>query len=74
MALKQRRQFRDVEYVEAVAAGVAADDRAPGGEWYVRMGSLWRSSHPVVQAHPQWFVELGAGQTTPPYWPERESS
>jgi hypothetical protein len=42
MPLKQPRKtaFVDIETVEAIAAGVAADDRAPGGEWYVRMGSV----------------------------------
>jgi hypothetical protein len=48
MALKQRRQFRDVEHVEAIAAGVAADPDAPGGEWYVRMSTVWEAGHPVV--------------------------
>ena len=74
MALKQRRSPFDCENVEAIAAGVAADERAPGGEWFVRTGSIWRSTHPVVQAHPEWFVPLGDGQTSPSYFPEREPS
>ena len=72
MALKARKHFADVENVEAIAAGVAADERAPAGEWYVRQSSIWRSTHPVVQAHPAWFVPLGDGQTSPSYFPARE--
>ena len=74
MALKQRRHFADVENVESVAAGVAADPNAPAGEWFVRLGTIWQASHPVVQAHPAWFVPLGDGQTSPCYFPEREPS
>lgn len=59
------------ENVEAIAAGVAADPKAPAGEWYVRMGTVWQASHPVVKAHPEWFVELGQAQTTPAYMPGR---
>ena len=73
MALKQRRQFPDVENVEAIAAGVAADPNAPSGEWIVRLSSIWRSTHPVVQAHPEWFVPLGDGQTSPGYFPARDA-
>jgi hypothetical protein len=72
MSRTRRQHFPDVEHVEAVAAGVAADDRAPGGEWYVRMGTVWEADHPVVQAHPAWFVEFGRGTTSAPFFPERE--
>jgi hypothetical protein len=51
--------------VESIAAGVAHDPNAPGSEWYVRMGTVWQATHPVLLAHPDWFVELGKGQTTP---------
>jgi hypothetical protein len=71
MALKQRKSPFDCENVEAIAAGVAADERAPGGEWYVRLATVWRSTHPVVLAHPEWFVPLGDGQTSAPYIPAR---
>ena len=74
MALKRRRQFPDIEHVESVAAGVAADPKAPSGEWYVRMGTVWEAGHPVVQAHPDWFVEFGKGTTSAPFFPEREPS
>lgn len=57
--------------VEAIESGVAADPKAPGGEWMVRRGSVWKSSHPVVVAHSEWFVELGEGQTAAPYFPVR---
>jgi hypothetical protein len=59
------------ENVEAIAAGCAHDPKAPGGEWYVRMGTIWQSHHPVVIAHPEWFVELGQGHSAPAYMPGR---
>jgi len=69
-----RRQPKfDGPTVEAIASGVAADAAAPGGEWYVRQGSVWRADHRVVQAHTDWFVNLGEGQTAPPYFPARTS-
>jgi hypothetical protein len=57
--------------VEAITSGVAADPKAPTGEWLVRQGTIWQSNHPVVRAHPAWFCELGQGQTTPAYMPGR---
>jgi hypothetical protein len=71
MALKQHKSPFTSETVESIAAGVAADPKAPGGEWYVRMGTIWQADHPVVKAHPAWFVELGKGQTSPAYTPSR---
>jgi hypothetical protein len=57
------------ETVESIAAGVACDPKAPGGEWYVRQGSIWQRSHPVVIAHPAWFVELGRARRRRPTCP-----
>jgi hypothetical protein len=54
MPLKQPRKtaFVDIENVEAIAAGVAADDRAPGGEWYVRMGPCGAARPPSCRLTP----------------------
>jgi hypothetical protein len=70
MARKRPSPFT-TEAVEAITSGVAADPKAPTGEWIIRESSIWQSSHPVVVAHPDWFCELGQGQTTPAYWPGR---
>ena len=51
-----------------------ADPNAPAGEWYVREGTIWRTDHPVVQKFPEWFVDLGSGQTAAPYFPPRETA
>ena len=59
------------ENVEAITAGCAHDPNAPSGEWLVRQGTIWQAKHPVVIAHPDWFCELGQGQTTPAYTPAR---
>lgn len=67
--MARRSQTFSSEAVESIAAGVAADPNAPGGEWYVRMNTVWRADHPVVLMHPAWFVELGDGQTSAPYVP-----
>ena len=74
MALKPRKAPFDCETVEAIAAGVTADPSSPSGEWVVKEGSVWQSSHPVVALQPAWFVPLGAGRTTPAYFPAREPS
>jgi hypothetical protein len=55
--------------VEAIESAVAHDPGAPSGEWYVRRGTIWRSDHPVVLAHPEWFCPLGDGPTSPRYMP-----
>jgi hypothetical protein len=36
------------------------------------MGTVWEAGHPVVQAHPDWFVPFGRGTTSAPFFPERE--
>ncbi len=45
--------------------------RPPAASGTSGMGTTWQSSHPVVIAHPEWFVELGQGQTAPAYMPGR---
>lgn len=72
MALRQRKHFRDVEHVEAIAAGVCEDLSAPSGEWICRQGTVWEAGHPLVQKCPSWFVEFGRGSTTAPFFPARD--
>lgn len=73
MTRRKQPEFSST-HVEAIMAGCAADPGAPSGEWMVRLGSVWKSNHPVVMAHPEWFVDLGDGQTARPYFPSRETT
>jgi hypothetical protein len=67
---KTRNPFT-CETVEARESGCIADADAPGGEWVVRRGTLWRSDHPAVARCPEWFVPMATLQTSAPYFPER---
>ena len=68
--MRKKNPFPDCENVEAIAAGVAADPNSPTGEWFVTLGSVWRSDAPIVALHPQWFTPLGTAQTVPHYRPD----
>ena len=52
-----------VESIEPLCAVV------DGVEFVVRRGTAWRTDSPVVRHHPELFVDLGLGQTTPRYQP-----
>jgi hypothetical protein len=65
MARQRSNPFPDCENVEAIAAGVALDPNSPTGEWFVGMGSVWRTDSPVVALHPEWVHPIGHGADRP---------
>ena len=76
MAARQRSKRLESQsgLVECHEGFVAADPKAPTGNWVCREGTVWRADHPAVIGWPDFFVALGDGPTAPRFWPERESS
>jgi hypothetical protein len=72
MARRTKNPFVS-DVVEAIAAGVAVDPTSATGETFVRMGTVWRTDHWIVQNFPHWFVDLGAGQTSLTHTVPREA-